>query len=168
MTVDILPSPLRSTVKAAIKKQLGVTGRWVDLAGLPGIEAAEAAAVQDWWHSAPIDDVLRVVDNHADKRVRALAALLCAESVGHLTTDLRVAECRRVTLAWVRGTASDSELAVAVAAAWDAAKAAARDALAAPLRSLVQDPSRFGIDSMLRRWDIDVVTARGLFTGGAT
>jgi len=96
-----------------------------DVTGGDNAHPALREAVREWWHSASADDVLCVIDAAPDLRARELAIVLCAEASAHLTDDPRVAECRRVRLAWVHGDATDAARAAAMAAARAAAKAAA-------------------------------------------
>lgn len=76
--------------------------------------------------------VLAAIDAADDKRELELAILIFAEACAHLTTDPRVAECRKVRLSWVRGEADDEQRAAAMAAAmaaWDDADSRAARAV---------------------------------------
>ena len=73
-----------------------------------------------------IDDALwacRAEPQHA--REWRLFAVWCARKVQHLTTDHRSAAALDVAERYANGEATDTELAAARAAAWDAARAAA-------------------------------------------
>lgn len=66
------------------------------------------AAVATWWHSASLRSLAETLARASDQAIE-LAALVCAEEVSHLSDDPRVAEARRVRLAWVRGEATDEQ-----------------------------------------------------------
>ena len=92
-----------------------------------------------WWlERTTTNEILARIDA-ADERACELAIVLCAEACAHLTDDPRIAECRRVRLAWVRGEATDEQRAAAKNAAWaagkNAGKNAARDAAWAAARA---------------------------------
>lgn len=69
-----------------------------------------------------------------DRELR-LFAVWCARQVQHLMTDQRSIAALDVAERHANGNAADDELAAALASAWDAARAAARDAQAAYLRA---------------------------------
>ena len=189
-----LPTPARARVRVTALRLAhpGVSDEceWVgsDPATTPDHPALVVALREQWWLSATTVEVTGALDRAPDLRVRELAIVLCAECVAHLSDDPRVAECRRVRLAWVRGEATDEQRDAARdaawaaswaaagdaawaaagdaawAAAWDAAWAAAWDAswaaLAAPLRTLYPDPCRLDWRDALTRWDVAVDEAR--------
>jgi len=66
-------------------------------------------ALREWWYVANADTITSLIDDCDEPRLRELAIILCAESVAHLTDDLRVAECRRMRLAWVSEEVTDDQ-----------------------------------------------------------
>lgn len=88
---------------------------------------ALVATLVKWWQTQPTGVIVEHLDA-AEVRAVELAIVLCAESVAYLNNELRVAECRRVRLSWVRGEASDKQRATARVAASAAASSLASNA----------------------------------------
>jgi len=116
-----------------VKYSAVVAKRTVALAGYPADTAfddvidhddhpALVEALRDWWHDADAETIAHSIEQYGDQRAREVAVLLCAESVSRMTDDSRVAECRRVRLAWVRGEATDKQRMEAFVAANFAAR----------------------------------------------
>lgn len=103
--------------------------------------------LRSWWLERATTNELVARIERADKLSIELAVVLCAEACADLTKDPRVAECRRVRLAWVRGDATDEQRYDAMSAARtaasmavsDARSAAVRDAALASVRDTVRD-----------------------------
>lgn len=136
-------------------------------------------ALRAWWHEdASVRRMLWWIDRH-DERSLELAALLVAVRLAYRSTDPRVAECRRVRLAWARGEATREQRQDAMGAifgltidAWGdvdarsaarAATAVTWDAIAQEaekwegntagvLRENFEDPLRISADVVLSRW----------------
>lgn len=83
-------------------------------------------------------------EDFLDKNIIVEFACLCAERALTMAgiTDDRCWNAIKVKRAWMRGEASDNELAAVRASAWDAARAAAHDAAWAAVWASVQDAAQ--------------------------
>lgn len=93
-----------------------------DTAGAELSDEADAfvsAAIRDWWAQASLYQISKILDFGGPARVnreREIAILLCAESVSSADDDQRTANCRRVRMQFVIGSASESEREQAIGA----------------------------------------------------
>lgn len=104
--LDVMPESVRARTKSAIRRMFGCNPRlpWRDVRTIPGAHSACSAALTEWWLAARVSVIVGVINECTDARCRVLAALLCAESVAHLTDNADAAEYRRLVFAWVSGS----------------------------------------------------------------
>ncbi len=72
--------------------------------------------MQEYWQNLINPKEVRDILKFFPKNSKMLISLLCAESLGHLTSDYRVAECRKVSFDFCHGRVTRKELKIAVAA----------------------------------------------------
>ena len=80
------------------------------------------------WRVSDLDNMIERLTDRLTERQRHEFALACARRVQHLMRDPRSIAALDTRERWLRGEASDEEMAAAVSAAWDAADAAAWEA----------------------------------------